>query len=126
MPRATTWRQDAALIQLGGDSAHAGEPLRAQVVHDGPQVAARYCAFAQTAATAVLTKPACKSEDQCPPSVLNRTKINPPKNKGVGRSFRWIPIEPADTLYQHEAAVLLTAICDQVCCSGRNLIALTD
>jgi hypothetical protein len=35
MPRATTGRQDTALVQLGSDGPHAGEPLRSQ---DGPQV----------------------------------------------------------------------------------------
>ena len=30
----------------------------------------------------------------------------------VCASFRCIPIVGADTLYQHETAVLLTAICD--------------
>ena len=38
MPRATTRRQDAALIQLSSDGAHAGEPLGPQVIHDGLQV----------------------------------------------------------------------------------------
>ena len=38
MPRTATWRQDAPLVQLNGYSAHAGEALRPQVIHDGPQV----------------------------------------------------------------------------------------
>jgi hypothetical protein len=37
MPRATT-RQDAPLVELSGDGPHAGEPLGAQVIDDGPQV----------------------------------------------------------------------------------------
>ena len=38
MPRATTRRENAPLVQLCGDHANAGEPLGPQVVHDGPQV----------------------------------------------------------------------------------------
>ena len=38
MPLATTRRENAALVQLRGDSPHAGEPLRPQVIHDGPKV----------------------------------------------------------------------------------------
>jgi hypothetical protein len=38
VPRATTRRQDAPLVQFGGDCAHAGDPLGAQVIHEGPQV----------------------------------------------------------------------------------------
>ena len=38
MPRATTGCQDAPLVQLSGDSPHAGETLGPQVIHDGPQV----------------------------------------------------------------------------------------
>ena len=38
MPRTIACCQDAPLVQLSGDSPHAGEPLRPQVIHDGPQV----------------------------------------------------------------------------------------
>jgi hypothetical protein len=35
MPRATTRREDAPVVQLSGYRANAGEPLGPQVVHDG-------------------------------------------------------------------------------------------
>ena len=38
MPCTATRRENAALVQLRGDSPHAGEPLRPQVIHDGPKV----------------------------------------------------------------------------------------
>jgi hypothetical protein len=38
MPRATAWRENATLVQLSSDSAHASEPLGSQVIHNGPQV----------------------------------------------------------------------------------------
>jgi hypothetical protein len=41
MPRATTRRQDALLIQLSCDSPHTGEPLGLQVIHDGRTPRAR-------------------------------------------------------------------------------------
>jgi hypothetical protein len=38
MPRGTTRCQNAPLVQLSGNSTHAGEPLSLQLIHDGPQV----------------------------------------------------------------------------------------
>src|SRR5437016_5767431 len=38
MPCATTWRQDAPLIQLSSNSADARNALGLQVIHDGPKV----------------------------------------------------------------------------------------
>ncbi len=38
MPRAATCRQDAPLVQFRGDAPNTGDPLGAQVIHDGPQV----------------------------------------------------------------------------------------
>jgi hypothetical protein len=34
VPRATTRRQDATLVQLSRNSPHAGEPLGPQVIHE--------------------------------------------------------------------------------------------
>jgi hypothetical protein len=37
MPRATTGRQDTPLVQLSGDSSHAGDPLGSQVIQKWPR-----------------------------------------------------------------------------------------
>lgn len=58
MPRATTRRQNAPFVQLSGDSPHAGDPLGAQVIHDGPQVRRTMLCVCLTAATACLL-PTC-------------------------------------------------------------------
>jgi hypothetical protein len=44
MPRATTRRQDATLVQLSRDSSHGGDPLGVQVIHDGAKVRRTKCA----------------------------------------------------------------------------------